>query len=378
MKQINKRIYLVFLLTIIAMFGWISTVHSSFSTAHDKALTFIENVLPIDSTKYTITLRNYGMPKLPELGLTQPNNAKQEILTYSLESKDSVMDVICTIQNDVLYSCNVYVLKGAVISDRPYSDVIDAVTSFLQKYQAYSKMDSTEMIAMLSNIDLSKNMTTISGNLKLTVTHIDLTGTAFGDTIDFRWVQTFNECDYLSINIYFSNGFFSGFIDHRAIYAIGDTSVNISKEQAIKIALDAIKNYSYRMSDDWVVMGFDVIEDRAVAKLQPQIRASNVLYPVWSVTLPLNGTWPGSVRELLVEIWAGSGEVRFVHHQAYGGAGYLLDSTSSSDSVMASPSASPPESNGPSIDLSIVVVICVAAVAVVVTAILMLIKKRRE
>src|SRR3972149_3928490 len=104
--------------------------------------------------------------------------------------------------------------------------------------------------------------------------------------------------------------------------------------------MEAIKTYSYRMSDDWVVTGFNVTEDKTVAVLQPKTRESNVLYPVWSVTLPLNGTWPGSVRELLVEIWAGSGEVRFVQHQAYGGDGFLPDGTSGSD-----PSTTPPSSS---------------------------------
>ncbi len=210
-----------------------------------------------------------------------------------------------------------YVLKGSVISDQPYTDVVDIAKSFLQKYQAFSSLDSREMIAMLSNVDPTKNATVTLGNLKLTVSHKDLTGTVFGDTIEFRWVQTFNGCDYLPVSIGFSDGVFSGFLDHRGIYKIGDTSVNISKEQAIKIAMEAIKNYSYRMSDDWVVTGFDVIEEQAVANLHSQVKESNVLYPVWSVTLPLNGTYPGSVRELLVVIWAGSGEVYLVHHQAY-------------------------------------------------------------
>lgn len=321
-KRVTKIFFavilvVVFVVAALVSFGAIPLNNSLVSTAQDKALSFIKNVLPIDSTKYNITLKNYHVPKLPDIGLTQPINAKQEILTYLLEAKNSTLDVICTIQNNFLTYCNVYVLKGSVISDRPYTDIVDIVKSFLQKYQSFSSMDSTEMIAMLSNVDPNKNATITSCNLKLTVTHKNLTGTFFGDSIGFRWVQTFNGCDYLPVSISFSDGIFSGFIDHRGIYTIGDTSVNISKEQAIKIAMEAIKNYSYRMSDDWVVTGFDVIKEQAIANLHSQVKEYNVLYPAWSITLPLNGTWPGSVRELLVEIWAGSGEVHFVHHQAY-------------------------------------------------------------
>lgn len=378
---------MVFLLSILTMLGGISIAHSSISTAQDKALAFIENVLPFDSTQYNITLRNYGVPKLPDLGSTQPNNAEQELLTYSLESKDSAVDVICTIQDNVLFICDAYLVKGSVISDRPYSNVVDAATSFLQKYQSYSAMDSTKMIDMLANVNPAKNTTITSDNLKLTVTHIDATGTFFGDSIDFRWVQTFNGCDYLSVDVSFRDGVFSGLIDRRTIYTIGDTSVNISKEQAIKIAMEAIKTYSYRMSDDWVVTGFNVTEDKTVAVLQPQTRESNVLYPVWTVTLPLNGTWPGSVQELLVEIWAGSGEVHFVHHQAYGGDGFLPDGTSGSDPStpsssstvnggMPSPSSST-DNGGASMDISTVAGVAAVAIALVAVTTL-LIKKRKK
>jgi hypothetical protein len=379
MKQTNKTICVVFLLSILAMLGGISVIHSSISTAQDKALAFIENVLPFDSTQYNVTLRNYGVPKLPDLGSAIPNNGEQEVLTYALESKNSAVDVICTIQDNVLSYCHVYVLKGPVIGDRPYSNVTDAAASFLQKYQSYSAMDSTKMIATLSNVDPTKNATITSGTLKLTVTHQDLSGTWFGDTIGFRWVQTFNGCDYLLVDMGFSDGVFSGISDRRAIYSIGDTSVNISKEQAIKIAMEAIKNYSYPMSDDWIVTGFNVTEDQIVANLQPQTREGNVLYPVWSVTLPLNGTWPGSVRELLVEIWAGSGEVHFVHELGYGGADVISNGDSDLELPGTSPSpSSPSENNATSVDIGTMAIVAAVATVVVIAASALFIKKRSK
>jgi hypothetical protein len=287
-----------------------SNTNSEDSQTGMKGLAFIENVLPIDSSQYNVTFK----PPYPSMPIV---DNRFLVETYSLESKNSSLTLICSFYEGVLYQCIFGVDKGSVITDQPYDNTADAAKSFLEKYQAYSKLDSTEMIAMLSNVDPTKPTTVTSGDLKLTVTHKNLTGTAFGDSINFRWVRPIHGCEYLYIDAAFRDGIFSGFIDHRARYSIGDTTVNISKEQAIKIAMEAIKNYSYRMSDDWVVTGFDVIEDRTVANLYPQTREENVLYPAWSVTLPLNGTWPGSVRELLVGIWAGSGEVYLVHHQAY-------------------------------------------------------------
>ena len=176
------------------------------------------------------------------------------------------------------------------------------------------------MIPMLTNVDPTKNTTVTSGNLKLTVTHQDLTGTAFGDMIGFRWVRTINGCEYLLTEVAFSDGAFSSFIDHRVRYSIGDTTVNISKEQAIETAMEYIKTYSYQMSGDYWISGFNITEEKTVANLIPTVREGNVLYPHWSVTLYLNQTYPGSVTSLLLGIWADTGEVFFCHHQAYGGS----------------------------------------------------------
>jgi hypothetical protein len=324
-EVVNRKLIAIFIITIllttsIALFVFFSTAHPTappLSISEQKGLGFIENVLPIDSSQYNITLSNHVVPKLPDIGLYTHNDVNQEILIYSLESKDSILDVTFTLNDGVLYMCQADNQKGVVIADQPYTNTADAATSFLEKYQAYSELDSTEMVALLTNVDPTENTTLTSGNLKLTVTHKDLTGTWFGDSIHFRWVRVINGCEYLVVNLSFRDGEFSGIIDHRQRYLIGDTSVNISKEQAIKIALEAVKNYSYRMSDDWIVSGFEVVEHQIIANLIPTTKEADILYPSWSVTLPLNGVYPGSVRELLVGIWAGTGEVFLVHYQAY-------------------------------------------------------------
>jgi hypothetical protein len=390
MKRITKKICVIFLFVIlVATIGEISLVHASISTAQEKALTFIENVLPIDITQYNITLSSYGVPKLPDIGAYKQNDANAEIITYSLESKDSSINVICTLNDGVLYMCQADTQKGSIITDKMYANTADAAKSFLGRYQAFSKLDSTEMLAMLANVDPTKNITITSGDLKLTITHKDLTGTAFGDSINFRWVRTINGCEYLLINAVFRDGAFSSFIDHRARYTIGDTTVNISKEQAIEIAMKYIKGYSYRISDDLVVSDFNVTEDRTIANLVPTVKEGNVLYPYWSVILYLNQTYPGSVTSLLLGIWADTGEVFFCNYQAYGGAEVPPTDSGSENSNTISdsnsnlfpitePSPSSAETNEVSIDLSMVGVIAVATITIAAATIALIVKKRSK
>jgi len=303
--------------TVIVSSEMPSASPSADSTEQNKALVFIKNVLPIDSSQYNITFRPPFSSNTSEPSGLKIMDSESAIETYSLETKDSSLTFICSFYEEALYQCQLAVNKGSIITGQSYSNTTQAAKSFLEKYQAYSHLDSTEMIAMLANVDATQNQTVAAGDLKLTVTHKDLTGTAFGDSVNFRWVRIIHGCEYLLIDAQFRDGVFAGFIDHRLRYTVGDTTVNVSKEQAIMIALDAVKNYSYRMSGDWVVTGFKVVESKITANLMPTVKEGNVLYPAWSVTLPLNGTWPGSVTELLVGIWAGSGEVYLVHHQAY-------------------------------------------------------------
>jgi hypothetical protein len=210
-------------------------------------------------------------------------------------------------------------MNGSIISDRPYVSMVDAANGFLKKYQTYSGIDSTEMVKMLSNVDSAKNGTMTSGNLKLTTNHIDASNTVFSNTTDFRWVRTFNGCDYLALDVAFKNGMFYSLIDQRAVYSIGDTAVNVSKEQAISIAMKYISNYSYTMPGGVEISGFKVTEDRTVAQLVAGLRTPNVLYPYWSVILYLNQTYPGSIYGFAVDIWADSGKIWGCYNQGAGG-----------------------------------------------------------
>lgn len=277
------------------------------SPTDDKVLTFIKNVLPLDISQYNITLK--------QCRLEEYEGYPIETGEYTLEAVGSTLDIIYSIENNILKICNLYVNNGSVISDRPYASINDAATSFLMKYQNYTHIDSTEMINMLSNVAPTENATITSGTLKLTVTHNDLSDTWFGDSVNFRWVQTFNGCDYLEVNLAFRDGVFSGLVDHRQLYSIGDTTVNVSMRQAVEIAMERIENYSYYMGNGVWISGFNVIGTGA--NLIASARKRYVLYPCWQVKLFLDKTYPGSVDGLLVLIWADSGEAFSISHFKY-------------------------------------------------------------
>lgn len=313
MGVVNRKLIALFitailLTTSIALFVILSTAPPTappVSVTQKKGLVFIENVLPLDISKYNVTFKPPFAPP--------PLNATELIETYSLESDESTLDVICTFENNVLRICMIDVKKGSVIGDRPYASKIDEATSFLMKYENYTHIYSTEMINILSNLDLTKNTTVTSGNFKLTVSNGEFPkGTK---TTSFNWKYVFNNCEYTGLNINFDNGTFAGLSDTRGLYTIGNTTVNVSMRQAINAAMKYIKTYSYKIAEDVWISDFNVTGTSA--GLFSTVREPYVLYPYWQVKLFLDKTYPGSVDGLLVFIWADSGEAFSISHFKY-------------------------------------------------------------
>ena len=327
-------------------------------TAQQQALAFIENVLPVDLSKYNLTFNK-----------STTLDGVVVDLRYSLDSNGNTVDVLCRVEKNVLTNCHIYPINGSVISDRHYISLFDAVKSFLEKYQTYSKIDSTNLIAMLDNIDLTKNTTTIIGDTKLTISNNIFGGE---EKTYLKWANTINGADYTLLQLLFlKDGNFESFMDERAVYTIVDTSVSISREQAIEIALGNLSSYSYEMPDHSFVSDFNVTKDRISAELVIS-RANYELRPYWDIRMPLNQTYPGSVHGITVFIWANTGDIISYGNIAFGGIEYN-DNSSPSITASSSPTQQPTLEPSPTLDnlqtenyTSTIIILVLVIVAIIV------------
>lgn len=237
---------------------------------------------------------------------------------------------------------------------------------------------------MLSNTDSLKNQTLMLDNLKLKISNGDYPFS--GHKTSLMWYRVINGCEYLELSLGFTDGVFTGLRDNREITPIGNTNVNVSKEQAIAIAMKYIENYTYEMPGDVWITGFNVTENRVTAVLHPTERVS-MLYPAWNVMLYLDHTYLGGVEALFVIVWADSGEVLLCNNQAYGGGApsssdngnvVILPSPSPSLPSSPSPSASPEASVTSLSSNTTTAIVAVAAIAVTVALITIFVKKRSK
>lgn len=324
----------IILLIVFYLIGSFSYAFATQSVAQEKAIGFIEKVLPVDLTKYNLTLTRYQ--KI--MGPSDLAGFTSEVVEFTLDSKESTLVVTCIVQNNILISCNVIAKKGPVISDRQYANLVESVKTFLERYQTWTKVDSSDMINMLAGLDITKDSSIAADNIKFTLSTVNNFGT---EILQFKWAYTINGVEYTSLQVGFQkNGIFDSLYDNRLLYSIGDTTVNISHEQAIDIAIKYSETYSYTMPDGSQIRGFNITKDQSKAQLVAYPINSTVLRPYWHVELYLNQTYPGSVKGLTIYVWANSGEVFHCSNIAYGGIDYSDADNLEWESPISSPSSS--------------------------------------
>ena len=298
-KNISLSILCLLVLTIqiVCPFIPLPTVYATPASNEDRGLAFVFDVLPFDTSKYTIiTSTRYG----------------EESFDYTFASSESTIVVHCSFKNNVLSNCMVRSSSERVFYESYSENLIESARRFIEKYQTFTKEDLSDMLNALSKVDSTKNVTATSGNIKMQISNCKL---GISDVTVFRWAVTINGVEYSSIELEYRDGVFKSFNDNRENSKIGNTDVTISQEQAVELALQYVETYSYKAlagsrDDPYYVdvTGFNVSMARISCKLIPYPDESAVLGPCWSVQLPVEGDYVG-LWALSVFVHAGSGKI---------------------------------------------------------------------
>jgi hypothetical protein len=112
------------------------------------------------------------------------------------------------------------------------------------------------------------------------------------------------------VHVAFQNNVIMELSDDWFLYDIGDAQVNVSQDQAIQIAKNAVQGYTVNVNGT-PITDFGVLDSPVSAEFYPHTRpdVSLTLYPYWYVTLHLDKTYPGGFTVIAVGVWADTGEV---------------------------------------------------------------------
>lgn len=339
------------------------------STASDKALDLITNVLPLDNTKYTASLAMYNKPSS---GLA--DNVNEEYVTYNLVNNGEVTTVSCAFKNGRLFTLMATAPPTVgLFYTSPSSDLLDLAKGTMERYQTFlADRSLSEMIAVLGEVKSITNATINSGNIKLEVT-TDSYGTIF------YWKHVYNGVDYDEVSIVFQQTRRLLIGDRQSRYKMGSTEIKIPEEQALETAIKYVENYSYEAikgtgEDETriTVRDFNISRERTTVELTNAER-DGLLYPYWNVKVALGDLYPGNVYGFSVGIWADSGEVAQLGTLA---VGYDPNSYSPIDDTTNNSSSQEDEdvdeySNG-------VAIAAVASAVLIVAAVTLFAIKRRS
>jgi len=279
-------------------------------TAPEKTLTILKDVVGLDTATYSTNLDTHTQDLYFEV-------LPQENVKYILESDEGKLEVICTFVNEKLRSMITYT-DGSPRMTQPATNTLEMAKDFIDKYQTISSTSHYEtMRSMLDNLEANKNVTKTSENVKLEVT----SNTSY---TSFRWTYTINgaEASVKCVAMRFEKGFLKYFVDTWNLYTIGSTDINLSEEEAINIAMDRAKNFSWNVSMGGDKPPVTVTEFKIVGVSKTTLDIGNyiskkdarggnplTLYPGWNIKLYFDKLYLGNVYGLDVGIWADTGEV---------------------------------------------------------------------
>jgi len=279
----------------------------SWSNTTNSAIDFLQQVTQIDTSHYQATLLSNTVEQRSDLG-----GALEQVMTYSLTSSDSKLDVVFRFRNNQLSRYQIILLEGSPVYRQAQSySVLDIAKGLLGRLATY---ESTSYLANMSSLLSIVNAET--QNIEISEGNIKLNVTISGDNAQILIMYTENGVDFSpkSLSLVFQNHDLETLTDGWFLFTIGSTTVNISSDKAVELAKNALHGYSWN-ANGTTVSNFNVLSQPVLVVFHPNTKNGLALYPQWTVTFYLDKVYPGGVNSISVELWADTGEIAQIKTQ---------------------------------------------------------------
>ena len=256
-------------------------------------VSFLRDAVGLDVTQYEITHIN---------SFSAADDMTTEL--YNLKAETSTLEVSCNFKNNIMVGCIINPLSGSPLLAQPATDEISAIKTFIPRYQNYSKATYLQPLQnILDTVDELTATTKITDDIQLTIDPRE------DGSVSVEFMRSANGIKniYDRVILVFRNGVLQTFSDNFGRYPIGTAELKISQDQAIEIAKEHVKDFSYGLGN-LTVTNLNIVEEEATAEVSMQSR-NNELFPLWQIYLPLDKLYPGNTFAVQVALWADNGEV---------------------------------------------------------------------
>jgi DNA-binding transcriptional ArsR family regulator len=275
---------------------------SSFGVSTNSYLSFLQDVIQLNISRYTARLESHNIEHPLTLG-----RITEEGLIYTLTAGESELNVGFRFRNQTLNRYVLGVLEFVPLYTQPQpTNILDMASGLLQRYQYYTDVSYlTQMRDMLETVTEVEDMQKTQGNMKLIMS-------TEGNDVVIQWIYTTGGIDYQTkaLSFTFDNGVLTDLLDGWYLFSVGSTEVNISMEEAVEIAMNRAMEFSWT-AEGTQVTDFTILEDPISVSLLPHGREDDplALVPYWYVTVQLDKFYPGGINSIGVGLWADTGEI---------------------------------------------------------------------
>ena len=270
----------------------------------DKVVRFLTDVFRLDMSGYsTISVWSDKSP----FGV---------FATFNFQSGENELRVTTEFKNgEELIRCKLSLVTDSSVFITPASsDALSTAKDTITSLQAFSAKEYLPtMRSMLNSVTELKNSTITANGFTQEIAVSE-------NTVRISWAPYANGLSNSKsvLILEFGNGHLMFFCNLLDVYTIGSVEVKISEQEAIRIATEHARAYSWEV-DNETISNFTIIESMVITDLSLQNRGNSTLYPYWNVWLPLDKMYPGGVTAFHVTLWADTGEVSFISPTGYYG-----------------------------------------------------------
>lgn len=274
---------------------------SSYGVSTNSFVSFLQDVIQLNMTKYAARLESHSIEYPLTLG-----GIAEENLRYTFTSDESELNVDFRYRNQTLSRYRLDVLEFAPLYSQPQpTNILDMAASLLERYQNYADSPYlTQMRGLLETVTVVEDLQTTQGNMKLAIS-------TEGNDVEIQWMYTISGIDFQSkaLNFRFDNGVLEELLDGWFLFSVGSTEVNVSSDEAVEIAKNSAKDFSW-IVEGIEVTGFIIREEALSISLLPHGREDPLaLVPYWYIILQLDKFYLGDINRIAVGLWADTGEV---------------------------------------------------------------------
>jgi hypothetical protein len=289
----------------------------------DKALSFLDEVIQLDMSKYKVTLYENESNGNHLFYKLNPN-------TQSLFGSDT--SAIFSFYNGTLGSCNLFPGIEGLKFKQAFTDRFNVTLGIVQRFESWANDSWVKgMEDLMVKVGSEKNIFQVSGNESLRIIVLsDGLGT-------YKFSNYLNGVEYTGVSIAMGNSSSRDlfFTDSRAFYTIGNTTINVSRDLAISIAEDYVKNYSYNHTfsngTSIIVTNLNITGiSSAGLETNPGYAAmesinNSTLFPYWDIRVKVSNMPARGLQGMGVVISANNGTVIYSYQVSNMDIGPLLN-----------------------------------------------------